>query len=70
MSPKPDSDPSWWQSAIVAVTQGAAAGLSQKPPAAMPPMPPTVVETPWYTTPMGLAGIGGAVLVLFLMMRK
>lgn len=66
--PSTNSTP-WWQSLVTGITQGAAAGVSQPKPPTMPtPMP--VAPTPWYTTPMGMAGIIGGALVLFLVMKK
>lgn len=65
----PHEEQPWWSTLVRSVATGAAAGITAPHQTALPPPPPPA-PTPWYTTPMGMAGIIGGALVLFLVMKK
>ncbi|MGH7175764.1 MAG: hypothetical protein ACREJC_00160 [Tepidisphaeraceae bacterium] len=64
----------WWQSIITGITQGTVRGLTDDgQPAAgagtLPTMPMPQAQ-PWYTTTVGMVGIGVGALALFMLLRK
>jgi hypothetical protein len=60
----------WWKDIVGTVVEGSVRGLTQDKAATAPVMPIVAAAPPWYTTPIGMLGIGGAVIALFFLLKK